>query len=172
MRSNDSTPLHLSNDGALLLSLIEPHQLHGPIVEAYEMAGGLVTVESTPNGWLGDYRITAWMPLSVRDAEDRQHEVTIDRELADHADPDGRLPLILDETVTDVATLEQIAGAVREARLHLLDRAAHAASTHVRGAKAIKHAQQAAALLDEVDAQDYIDALLNDTHRMIRAMAS
>lgn len=123
------TPLHLSLDGALLLSLIDPLHLTGHIVDAHEVAAGLITVESTPDGWFGDYRITAWVPLGVNEAENRQHEALIDPDLID---PDGRLPLVLGATVADVANADHVPAVVREAREYLIDRAAHAAASYVR----------------------------------------
>jgi len=116
------TPFDLSLDGALLLSLIHPLHLTGTIVEAYEAADGLVTVESTPNG---DFDIVAWAPLSVRAAEEQQLEALIDPDLDD---PDGRLPLIHGVWATDVAALDDVASAVQRAREYLLDIAAQAAS--------------------------------------------
>lgn len=123
------TPLHLSLDGALLLSLIHPLHLTGPIVEAYEVAGGVITVESTPNGAFGDHGITAWMPLSVTAADEQQLEALIDPDLVD---PDDRLPLIHGVWATDVAAIDDVASAVQRAREYLLDRAAHAAASYVR----------------------------------------
>lgn len=123
-----TTPFHLSRDGALLLSLIDPLHLTGTVVDAYEVAGGLITVESTPDGPDGDYDITAWLPLSVSAAEDRHLYSLIEPDLID---PDDRLPLVISVFATD-ALSSGIAGAVQRAREYLLDRAAHAAASHVR----------------------------------------
>lgn len=136
-------PLHLSLDGALLLSLIDPQHLKGPIVEAYEVAGGLITVEDTADGWFGDFRITVWVPLSVAAAEGRQQELLMDPDLID---PDGRLPLLLGATVTDVDTVEAVVVAVRAGREYLIARSAPA---HVRREKAVTEALKAAALAAE-----------------------
>lgn len=122
-------PVHLSLDGALLLSLIEPYQLQGAVIYAYDADGGLITVQSTPNGWFGDYRITAWTPLSVTAAEDHYHESLIEPDLID---PDDRLPLVHGYTVLDVADAEDIPAAMHQCREELLDKAAHAAASYVR----------------------------------------
>jgi hypothetical protein len=129
-RLDRTTPLHLSLDGALLLSLIGPCHREGPITEAHEVAGGLITVESTPNGWFGDYRVTAWLPLTLAEAEDHWHASVMDPDLVE---PHSRVPLVRGEIVTDV-NVDGVRAAVQAAREALRDRAAHAAASHVRTA--------------------------------------
>ncbi|MCX5176744.1 hypothetical protein [Streptomyces virginiae] len=160
------TPLHLSLDGALLLSLIDPQHLKGPIVEAYEVAGGLITVEDTRNGWLGDFRVTVWVPLSVTAAEDRERESLMDPDLID---PDGRLPLLLGATVADVNAVEAVAAAVRDARTYLIDRSAPA---HVRREKAVAEALKAAVLANEGGWTTLAAGYRADADRMRKGIAS
>ncbi|MGW7330453.1 hypothetical protein ACWGIU_18030 [Streptomyces sp. NPDC054840] len=164
--TTQATAFHLSCDGALLLSLIDPQHLKGPIVEAYEVAGGLITVEDTQNAWLGDFRITTWVPLSVTAAENRQQESLMDPDLID---PDGRLPLLLGATVTDVNTVEAVIAAVREGRDYLI---ARSAPTHVRREKAVAEALKAAVLANEGRWTTIAAGYRADADLMRQAMAS
>ncbi|MGW3321110.1 hypothetical protein [Streptomyces virginiae] len=161
-----ATAFQLSCDGALLLSLIDPQHLKGPIVEAYEVAGGLITVEDTADGWLGDFRVTVWVPLSVAAAEDRQHEYLMDPDLVD---PDGRLPLLLGATVTDVNTAGAVVAAVREGREYLI---ARSAPTHVRREKAAAEALKAAVLAAEAGEPAYAAGYRADAARKRAELAS
>lgn len=125
LRSNDSTAARqLSADSARLLSLIPAHYDLGSIVQTAEAADGIVTVEATPDSDFGAYEITAYVPESLTTILDMLAEPD--------EDGDQAIPMVASVVAITVQSADGIPAAVQQARETLIDRAAHAAASHVR----------------------------------------
>ncbi|MFE9844717.1 hypothetical protein [Streptomyces goshikiensis] len=114
----------LGADAARLLSLIPADYRFGDIIQTVEAADGIVIVEATPDSDFGAYEITAYVPETLTNILDMLAEPD--------EDGDQAIPMVVPVIAITVQSADGIPAAVQQARETLIDRAAHAAASHVR----------------------------------------